>query len=154
MIRTLDHRRDAEACDAIVASLPGWFGNEDGIRECRELVRTAPGLVCEVDRRVVGFLTYAARYATTVEITWIAVDADHRNAGIGSAILDELARRLATDGIRLMLVKTLSDREDPGQEYAATRAFYLAREFIPAMELDIWGPENPAQLLVRPIGAL
>jgi ribosomal protein S18 acetylase RimI-like enzyme len=150
-VRALDHDRDAEACDAIIASLPGWFGNDDGIRECRELVRSAPGLVSEDAQRVVGFLTYARRYATTAEVTWIAVHADHRNAGIGSALLDELARGLASDGIRLLLVKTLSDREDPGQEYAATRAFYLARGFIPAIELDIWGPENPAQLLARPL---
>lgn len=38
---------------------------------------------------------------------------------------------------------------DPGPEYAATRAFYLARGFRPMAELDIWGPENPCQLLGR-----
>jgi hypothetical protein len=60
--------------------------------------------------------------------------------------------RSATDrGVCLLVVKTLSDREDPGSEYAATRAFYLARGFIPVQELDVWGPENPAQLLVKPL---
>jgi hypothetical protein len=53
--------------------------------------------------------------------------------------------------VSLLAVKTLSDRVDPGPEYAATRAFYLARGFIPVQELDIWGPDNAAQLLVKPI---
>jgi hypothetical protein len=50
-----------------------------------------------------------------------------------------------------LTVKTLSDREDPGPEYAQTRAFYLAVGFVPVAELDIWGPENPCQLLARPV---
>ena len=45
------------------------------------------------------------------------------------------------------MVKTLSDRTDPGPEYAATRAFYLAKGFTPAAELDLFGPENPIQLM-------
>ena len=50
-------------------------------------------------------------------------------------------------------MKTLSDREgDPGPEYGATRAFYLARGFRPAAELDLWGPDNPCQLLARTLG--
>ena len=51
----------------------------------------------------------------------------------------------------MLVVKTLSDREDPGTEYVQTRAFYLGIGFTPAAELDIWGPENPCQLLARPV---
>jgi len=142
---------DAEACDAIVASLPAWFGDPDGIRECQELVRKGPGLVVEIDGDVAGFVTYASRYRATTEITWIAVHADRRNEGVGTALLEELERRLTSDDVRLLIVKTLSDREDPGPEYAATRAFYLAKGFEPVIELDIWGPENPAQVLAKPI---
>jgi GNAT superfamily N-acetyltransferase len=142
---------DAEACDAIVASLPAWFGDPNGIRECQELVRKGPGLVVEIDGDVAGFVTYARRYRATTEITWIAVHADRRNEGVGTALLEELERRLTSDDVRLLIVKTLSDREDPGPEYAATRAFYLAKGFEPVIELDIWGPENPAQVLAKPI---
>jgi hypothetical protein len=50
-------------------------------------------------------------------------------------------------------VKTLSDRTDPGPEYAETRAFYLAMDFVPVAELDLDppGPENPIQLLALPL---
>lgn len=35
--------------------------------------------------------------------------------------------------------------------YDSTRAFYRARGFTELIELDIWGPENPATLFVRPL---
>jgi ribosomal protein S18 acetylase RimI-like enzyme len=151
-IRPLDPATDAEACDAIVASLPEWFGLEEGIREAADLVRSAPGSVAVRDGQVVGFETHAERSFGASEITWIAVHTDHRGSGIGSALVEELASSLRSAGVALLVVKTLSDRVDPGPEYAATRAFYLARGFIPVQELDIWGPDNAAQLLVKPLG--
>jgi Acetyltransferase (GNAT) family. len=148
MIRDL-HASDAGACDAIVAGLPDWFGNEGGIRECAEAVRTQAGLVADRDGRVAGFLTYATVAPGEAEITWMAVDSAARRTGMGSALIAELVARLERAGVTSLLVKTLSDREDPGPAYSQTRAFYLAMEFVPGAELDIWGPENPAQLLVK-----
>jgi hypothetical protein len=49
-----------------------------------------------------------------------------------------------------VLVKTLSDRSDPGPEYAETRAFYLAMGFVPVAEVDP-DPVNPIQLLALPL---
>ena len=40
---------DAEACDAVVASLPYHFGDEGGRDACAEAVRTQPGLVATTD---------------------------------------------------------------------------------------------------------
>jgi len=148
MVRAL-HANDAAACDAIVAALPDWFANEDGIRECAEAVRTQAGLVAVRDGRAVGFLTYASVEAGEVEITWMAVDSTARRTGIGSALIAELVGQLQGIRVTRLLVKTLSDREDPGLAYAQTRAFYLELGFVPEAELDIWGPENPAQLLVK-----
>jgi N-acetylglutamate synthase-like GNAT family acetyltransferase len=150
LIRPLDPT-DAPTCDAIIASLPDWFGMQEGIDECAEAVRTQPGLVCERDGQVVGFLTVVRPSDVTAEISWLAVHAGDRGDGVGTKHVEGLAADLSGTGVRLLLVKTLSDREDPGPEYAATRAFYLARGFRPAAELDLFGPENPIQLLSRPI---
>ena len=149
MIRPLDPVNDGAACDAIVASLSDWFGLEDGIRECASAVRTQPGLVAEVAGEVAGFLTLARPYPRTPEISWLAVDARERRRGIGRALIVALSHQLRTHGDRLLLVKTLSDRTDPGPEYAETRAFYLAMGFVPVAELDLDppDPENPIQLL-------
>jgi N-acetylglutamate synthase-like GNAT family acetyltransferase len=149
-IRALDPA-DAPVCDAIIASLPDWFGLQEGIDECADAVRTQPGLVCERDGRIVGFLTVVRPSAVTAEISWLAVHADDRGDGVGTKLVEGLVADLSGTGARLLLVKTLSDREDPGPEYAATRAFYLARGFSPAAELDLFGPENPIQLLSRPV---
>lgn len=146
-VRALDASLDAEACDGIVRSLPEWFGNEAGLREQAQLVRTSAGLVCVEDGEIVGFLTYARLYPETAEITWMAVRSDCRRRGIGTILLDELTAALSQDGARMLVVKTLSDREEPGPEYAETRSFYLARGFVPVAELDIWGAQNPCQLL-------
>jgi GNAT superfamily N-acetyltransferase len=146
-IRELTHA-DAEICGGIIDGLPNWFGNEDGIRQCAEAVRTERGLVAEHDARVVGFLTYAAAQEEA-EITWMAVAADLRGSGIGSSLIKVLVTQLKAADVGRLLVKTLSDREDPGPAYAQTRAFYLAMGFVPEAELYIWGPENPAQLLAK-----
>jgi GNAT superfamily N-acetyltransferase len=150
-IRPLDHDRDAETCDAIIASLPGWFGLEEGIRECARAVRTQAGLVSEVNGEITGFLTYVRHSPASAEITWMGVHAAERGRGIGTALMEQLVTSLSAAGARLLLVQTLSDREDPGPEYAATRAFYLAKGFRPAAELDLFGPENPIQLMSRSI---
>ena len=142
---------DAQACDAIVAGLPDWFGNADGIREAATAVRTHEGFVAQDGHDVVGFVTLVHPYPTTSEISWMAIRRDRHRTGVGRALVDAALETLAERGVRLLTVKTLSDREDPGPEYAQTRAFYLASGFVPVAELDIWGPENPCQLLVRPI---
>jgi len=122
----------------------------EGIRDCARDIRVPAGLVFERDEHVLGFLTYVQRSATITEITWMAVHAPDRAQGIGTALVTELIDRLAATGVHKLLVKTLSDRVDPGPEYAATRAFYLARGFVPAAELDLY-PDNPIQLMSRRI---
>jgi GNAT superfamily N-acetyltransferase len=150
VIRPLEPR-DAGPCDAIVAGLPDWFGIEEGVRDAATAVRTHEGFVAEHEDAVVGFLTLVHPYPTTSEISWMAVLRDRHRTGVGRALVDAAIEGLAARGVRLLTVKTLSDREDPGPEYAQTRDFYLATGFVPVTELDIWGPENPCQLLAMPL---
>jgi ribosomal protein S18 acetylase RimI-like enzyme len=139
---------DAERCDAIIRSLPDWFGNDQGIAECAAAVRAQPGLVEVADGEVAGFLTWKQHHPASAEITWLAVHPGHRGRGVGTALVEELARTL--DGTRFLLVKTLSAACDY-EPYESTRAFYRGRGFAELIELDIWGPENPATLFVRPL---
>jgi ribosomal protein S18 acetylase RimI-like enzyme len=142
---------DAERCDEIVASLPDWFGNEQGIQECSLAVRTQPGYASlGASGDIAGFLTVTRPRPSVAEISWVAVHADDRGHGHGRALIEALVADLHRDGTRYLVVKTLSDR-DPDAGYAATRAFYVAMGFTPLLDLDLWGPENPALLLVRTI---
>jgi len=89
-IRPLAHDGDSETCDAIIASLPGWFGLDEGIRECARAVRIQAGLVCDVNGEIGGFLTYVRHSPAAAEITWMGVHATQRGRGIGSALIEEL----------------------------------------------------------------
>ena len=146
-VRDLDHERDAEACDAIVAGLPEWFGDPQGIADCAAAVRSHDGLVAG-DGEPIGFLTWVRVDDDVAEITWMAVRADRRRGGVGRALVEALIGRLDGSGVGELHVKTLSQRE-PYAPYGETRAFYGANGFEPVEELDIWGPENPAVLLSR-----
>jgi GNAT superfamily N-acetyltransferase len=139
---------DAERCDAIVRSLPDWFGNDQGIAECATAVRSQAGLVEVADGTVTGFLTWKQHHPEAVEITWLAVDAARRGRGAGTALVEQLAATLHP--VRYLLVKTLSATCDY-EPYESTRAFYRARGFAELIDIEIWGPENPATLFVRPL---
>jgi len=147
VIRALQ-RSDAEQCDAVIRSLPDWFGNEQGIADSAEAVRSQAGFVSVVDGAVTGFLTWKRNHPTTAEITWLAVHVAHRGGGTGTALVEELVA--SAGALRYLTVKTLSAAmEYP--PYEETRAFYRARGFTELIELDLWGPENPATLFLRPL---
>jgi len=147
---------DAEACDAIIGSLPYHFGLEDGRRECAAAVRSQRGLVAEREGRVVGFLTVEPRFDEAAEITWMAVHAAERHAGVGRALMDGLVADLRPDGRRLLLVLTVSPNDPPDEiadGYQATRAFYAANGFTLARDFaGFWGDHDTPVLLVRVLG--
>lgn len=155
MIRDLDPERDAGACDAIVAGLPAWFGVDEGIAACAIAVRSHRGLVAIGGDEVIGFLTLEPVASSAWEVSWIAVRADRRGHGVGRDLVETAISVALPASTRSLYVKTLSDRDgDPGPEYRATRGFYLAAGFRPVAELDLWGPENPCQLLERRLAGL
>lgn len=147
VIRALEPA-DAAQCDAVIRSLPEWFGNDAGIADAAAAVRTQAGLASVVDGTVTGFLTWKRHHPTTAEITWLAVGAGHRGAGTGTALVEALVA--SAGGLRFLTVKTLS-ASCAYAPYEETRAFYRARGFTELIELDIWGPENPATLFLRPL---
>jgi GNAT superfamily N-acetyltransferase len=150
-IRPLE-RADAEACDAIVASLPYHFGDPEGRRACARAVRAGPGLVAVGDAGVVGFLTWRAWYERAVELTWMAVHADHRRAGVGGGLVEALAAELAGHSRYLLVTTLAASSDEPGvaDGYAGTRRFYRRHGFEPVWEpVGWWNPANQAVLLVR-----
>jgi len=70
-----------------------------------------------------------------------------QRASLDPLLLD-LARSAGAD-VRLLTVKTLSDRSDDVY-YARTRAFYRAAGFVPLLDLpELWDADNPAMVFVR-----
>ncbi len=123
MTIAIDVRRlrseDAPACDAVIASLPYHFGLDSGRQECAEAVRRQDGLAAVSGGDVVGFLTWRPWYRSSREITWMAVHAERRGAGIGRALVERLAAGSAGHA-RYVVVTTLSEASpEPGSTTAA-----------------------------------
>lgn len=146
---------DAEACDAVVLTLPYHFGNEGGRAECAHAVRAQGGLVAVEEGEVVGFLTLQRHDPRSAEITWMAVRADRRRHGIGKRLIERAARDLASEGVELLSVLTLAESEPEEREtdnYADTRRFYRALGFVPLRELSLESWDDRAVILAKILG--
>lgn len=145
---------DAGACDEIIASLPYHFGLDAGRADCARAVREQKGLAGIVAGEVAGFLTWRPWYGHTREITWMAVHARIRGAGVGRALIDSLVAD-STPEDRYLVVATVSESvPEPGvaDGYAGTRRFYVRNGFAPVWEpAGWWDATNQAVLMVRPL---
>jgi ribosomal protein S18 acetylase RimI-like enzyme len=147
---------DAEACDAIILSLPYHFGSEPGRVMCAAAVRSQWGLVAVEGDRVVGFCTVVRHYDESAEITWLAVHADRRRHGVGASLIETLAGMLAAERRRLLFALTVSASDGPDEienGYDATRAFYRSTGFLETRDLPgLFGEDGDTPvLMVRPV---
>jgi ribosomal protein S18 acetylase RimI-like enzyme len=145
---------DAQACDAIVLTLPYHFGHEGGRAECAHAVRTQPGVAAVEEGEVVGFLTLQRHDPKSAEITWMAVRADRRRHGHGRALIEHAVGDLARDGVELLCVLTMAESEPEDRDtdnYAETRAFYRALGFVRMRELALEGWDDRAVILARTV---
>lgn len=141
---------DADVCDAVVASLPYFFGDPSGVEECKVAVRTHEGWVATLRGDVVAFVTVVSHFPSSAEITWLAVHADHRRRGVGHRLVDHVKVEMAARGRRVLHVLTLgpSVPEDEPDNYGGTRAFYEAMGFVPLRELHLRSWSDEAALIL------
>ena len=99
---------------------------------------------------MVGAALVDRHFPQTGEIHLIAVRPEHHGSGVGSALLSAVESDLRADGAALLEVKTVgASFEDPG--YAATRAFYAARGFLPLEEMTDYDWDGPTLIMVKPL---
>ena len=116
---------DAPACDAVIASLPYFFGDPDGRAMCAEAVRTQPGVAAEIDGALAGFITLDQHNADTMEITWMAVHAQRRRGGIGRALINAACERASVLGARMLQPRLRARAALPSLDPLGLRAFQL-----------------------------
>jgi GNAT superfamily N-acetyltransferase len=135
--------------EQILRSLPRWFGIEEALIAYVADTATKPTFAAEVDGSLVGFVTLTAHFPEAWEVHCIAVAADSRNGGIGTALLKRAERYAADRGARFLQVKTVA-HTSPSPEYAETRKFYEAKGFT-SLEIfpNLWHPRNPALQLIK-----
>jgi GNAT superfamily N-acetyltransferase len=154
VIRPLEHTKDSDACDAVLATLPYHFGDPTGQADCAKAVRSERGWVAVEGEDVVGFVTVAPSSDEALEITWMAVRMDRRRDGIGAQLMKTVVDAAAGDGFRQLVVMTLgpSEPEDAEDSYEGTRRFYRREGFIPLKELGLRSWSNGFSLLLtRPL---
>lgn len=151
-----------EAAERILRALPGWFGLEDSVQEYVRAADELETFVAVVSRpacgghefrpdQVLGFVTLKETSESAVELHVMGVLPAWRRRGAGRALVERAAAYARAEGFSLLHVKTLAPSH-PDEGYAETRAFYQAMGFRPLEVLpQVWGPENPCLLLVRPL---
>jgi GNAT superfamily N-acetyltransferase len=80
---------------------------------------TKPTFAAEVDGRLVGFITLTQHFPQAWEVHCMAVAADIRNCGVGTALLERAERYASDQGARFLQVKTVA-QTSPSPEYAET----------------------------------
>ena len=140
-----------DAVDEILRDLPEWFGIEQSVRSYIDQARTLPNVVALLGGAPVGVCLVRRHAPVAAEIELLAVRRDVHRGGIGRRIVERVEADLRTDGVKLLEVKTFGPSGESA-EYARTRAFYGAVGFLALEErTDIWGPENPCLIMVKPL---
>jgi ribosomal protein S18 acetylase RimI-like enzyme len=105
-------------------------------------------LGAEVEGNLSGWICWGPTPCTlgTYDLYWLVVDPRLQGTGIGTSLVAEMERRLA-GGARLIVVET-AGRLD----FAATRAFYEARGYVPTATIpDFYAPGDDQVVFVKKV---
>jgi GNAT superfamily N-acetyltransferase len=142
---------NSEVCVPIIRSLPDWFGIEEAIQGYAIDIDVLPTLLAKSGEQVLGFLTLKQHSPYSIEIYVMGVKSEMQRNGIGQALMERAEVYAKGLGIEYLQVKTLGP-SNPDENYANTRAFYMAMGFRPLEEFtQIWGSQNPCLILVKRI---
>lgn len=149
-VRALDGR-DAPSCIEVVASLPQWFGYPGALDDVGNAVQTQRGFVATDDGRVVAFVTTLGNFAESLEISYLAVHAQHRRCGLGRRLVREVAILCDLQGIEFISLLTLGPSAG-NPHYEETVAFYRALGFARMKEIHLveWGGAS-SLVMVAPV---
>ena len=143
---TLHRERD---CEAVLRSLPEWFGIEEALLMYARDSGRLPTFGLEEASGLVAFLSLKEHFPESWGIHCIAVAAQHRNAGLGSLLLGHAEEWLLGRNARFLQVKTVADDLEDAN-YADTRAFYVRRGFCPSEVFpDFWAVGIPALQMIK-----
>jgi GNAT superfamily N-acetyltransferase len=136
-------------CEAILRTLPQWFGIESAIQDYAKAIETMPTWVVEKDTKLLGFAAINSHFACSAEIHVMGILPNHHRQGLGRFLLAGLEKELRAEHCLFLQVKTLSSRHSDSH-YALTRSFYQSMGFVPLQEFpELWGPDNPCLQMIK-----
>lgn len=104
------------------------------------------GLGAELEGRLVGWICWGSTPCTerTWDLYWLAVDPAAQGHGVGTALTEEMERRLA--GVARLISIDTSGRAD----YTPTREFYLARGYQAVARVpDFYAPGDDQVIFTK-----
>lgn len=141
----------AAQAEAILRSLPEWFGQEEALLGYAHDASLLPTFSVAASGEPLAFLTLRPHFPETAEISCIAVRRQFRRTGAGRAMLRAAERWWRRQGGALLQVKTLGPSH-PDPHYALTREFYRSCGFLRVEEFaTLWSAQHPCLLLVKPL---
>lgn len=141
----------AAHCEPILRALPEWFGIESMTKAYIESTDQMPTLLAFDGHQAIGFLTLNRHFPESAEIHVVGVHPDYHRQGVGRMLQAEAERWCREQGVRLLQVKTVSERREC-PHYKKTRAFYLSMGFVPLEVFPtLWDEECPCLQLVKPL---
>ena len=143
---------DRAGCEAVLTTLPDWFGLPESNAAYVAALAVLPAWVAVDAERVVGFASMRIHNPSSVELEVLAVERDRHREGIGRRLVAAVEAEITLrPDVTLFHVKTRGSTQ-PDEGYDKTRRFYDALGFRPLFETDaLWGPENPALIMVRSV---
>ena len=142
-------RGTAAACEAILRSLPDWFGIEESLVQYVADADVMPTFLASLDGETAGFLTIKQHFDHTAEIHVVGIRPELHRRGIGRALVERVEAWLRDKGVEYLQVKTLGPSR-PDEHYDRTRLFYEAMGFRPLEELKtLWGERLPCLIMVK-----
>jgi GNAT superfamily N-acetyltransferase len=139
-------------CEAVLRTLPMWFGIEDALIEYVEATAKYPTFAIELEGSLMAFLTLREHFASAWEVHCMAVSAPMRGRGLGSRLLAHSEDWLKAKGVEFLQVKTVA-ASSSSKAYAETRTFYEAKGFMPLEVFpELWDPWNPALQCIKHLG--
>ncbi len=139
-IKPLETESERLACLEIAKALPEWF-NEAGLKAMEHDLKSETTFIAVENGRVLGFITVKHLNEKALEILWMAVKREHREKGIGTALL-KFVEGWAKANFEVLVVKTSGDLSY--KPYDETRRFYERRGFVRVALIDPypeWGEE-------------
>lgn len=107
-------------------------------------------LVAEINKGVAGYICYGRTPLTesTWDIYWLAVSADKRGLGVGSALTAFAEKQIGDSGGRLIIIETSSK-----PSYEKTRHFYIDHGYEVVCQIpDFYSPGDDKIILQKRIG--
>lgn len=149
IVRVTDGKTKSRYAEAVLRSLPEWFGIEEALRNYVAGVVELPFWAAMADGRCVGFVAAKIHHGHTGDLYVLGVLKDYQAQGIGTKLLAAADEYFVEQGCKYVIVLTLSELAE-SEPYDRTREFYAKRGFEPLITLpELWDEHNPCLIMIK-----